>query len=125
MVDEQRADVVTSISDVTRRMRLLEERYTGIRKNVQVIEQNLVADNKRFFNELKTLTAELTEVRHELAEVKDQMKLIITELRECAKKEEVLVLEKYINLWEPVHFVTRNEVERIVERAIEEKIEKQ
>ena len=36
----------------------------------------------------------------------------------CAKTEDVQVLDRYINLWEPANFVTRTEVEKIVDEAI-------
>ena len=38
----------------------------------------------------------------------------ISELKNAAKRDEVKVLEKYINIWNPVKFVTQNEVESIV-----------
>lgn len=129
LIDEGRVEVVTSVSDLSRRMRLLEERHTGLRKNVQVVEQNHLGDSKRFFTEVKTINTELSELHHELSEVKEELRLVITELRECAKREQVMVLEKYINLWEPVNFVTRHEVERIVEQSVErllnDKLEKE
>ena len=49
------------------------------------------------------------------------MGLIIKELQSVARKEEVKVLEKYINLWNPIKFVTSNEVEQIVNDALERK----
>ncbi len=33
----------------------------------------------------------------------------------------IKVLEKYVNMWEPLNFVTRKEVERIVREVLEEK----
>jgi hypothetical protein len=46
--------------------------------------------------------------------------MIIKELRMSAKKEEVDGLKKYVELWEPVKFVTQNQVEKIVEEKVEE-----
>ena len=40
---------------------------------------------------------------------------------ECAKKEHVKVLEKYINMWEPVNFVTKKDVEDIVKNMLKKK----
>lgn len=41
-----------------------------------------------------------------------------------ATKEEVHTLNKYINLWEPVNFVTQNEVEKIISRMLDDRLRK-
>jgi len=43
---------------------------------------------------------------------------IIKELDIFAKKEQLKVLEKYINLWNPLNFVTTKEVEKIIEEKL-------
>ena len=50
----------------------------------------------------------------------EKMKMIIKELKLCSKSEDLTVLKKYIDLWDPVRFVTQNEVEKIIEEKIEE-----
>ena len=39
-------------------------------------------------------------------------------MKTSAKRDEVKVHEKYINLWNPVKFVTQNEVESIVKEIL-------
>ena len=46
------------------------------------------------------------------------MDLIIKELKLTAGKEEVLILKKYIDLWNPMNFATQRDVERLVEEKI-------
>lgn len=113
-------EVSTSIIDISRRLRVIEERYANLRKSIQLNEQNMLATNKRLETEIKTTNADVDEIKKEIANIKDEIMLIVKELRETAKKEEVAVLEKYINLWEPVNFVTQAEVEKIVKRIIEQ-----
>ena len=40
-------------------------------------------------------------------------------IKDCAKTDDVKVLENYINLWDPIKFVTKDEVARIVEEALD------
>ena len=68
---------------------------------------------------VKLLTDEVSELKSQLSEIKDEMKLIISELKATAKKEDVEMLDKYINLWEPLNFVTQRDVDIIVKRALE------
>ena len=39
-----------------------------------------------------------------------------------AKKDDVQVMKKYLELWEPIHFVTQEQVEKIVQDMLERKL---
>jgi|SRR3989344_394314 len=109
------------INTLGRRLRLLEEGTTNLRKFFQVTEENTITKNKHYSVEIKTINSDILELRKEMQEIRDKMMLIIKELQSVARKEEVKVLEKYINLWNPIKFVTSNEVEQIVDDAMKRK----
>src|SRR3989338_3253102 len=94
------------VNTLSRRLRLLEEGMTNLRKFFQVTEENTIAKNKHYSVEIKTINSDILELRKEMQEIRDKMMLIIKELQSVARKEEVKVLEKYINLWNPIKFVT-------------------
>jgi hypothetical protein len=106
---------------LSRRLRLLEEGFTNLRRFFQVTEENMIAKNKHFSAEIKTMSSDIIEIRKEIQEVRDKLMLVIRELQTVARKEEVKVLEKYINLWNPIKFVTQNEVEQIINEILEKK----
>ncbi|MBS3098134.1 hypothetical protein J4209_05050 [Candidatus Woesearchaeota archaeon] len=108
------SDLSSGLRDIGTRLRILEERYTNLQTKTQITEQNMLSRNKLLSTEIKATNLDIHEIKRELIEIKDRILLLIKELQMCAKKEEVNVLEKYINLWEPVNFVTRNEVEDII-----------
>jgi len=107
-------DLSNLVKDLMRRVRVLEERYSSIRKNIQVNEQNVLKMNKKVFADIKSVTLDIADVKRGMHGLKDEVTLIIKELKESVKKEEVQVLEKYIKLWEPLNFVTHNEMEQFV-----------
>ena len=111
--------ITADINNVSRRLRLLEESFTNMRRTLQVTEENMLQKNKTFASEIKTINSEITEIRNEIADVKDKIVMLIQELRTAAKRDEVKVLEKYINLWNPVKFVTQNEVEAMVKDMLQ------
>lgn len=113
------SSLTEEIRNLSRRLRIIEERYTNLRTKQQVIEQNMLSRHKQVTTEIKTTNSDMHELKTEITEIKDRLLLIIKELRECAKKEEVKVLEKYINLWDPVNFITRNEIEGIVREIVD------
>ena len=115
------SDVTNDINTLSRRLRLLEEGFTNLRRFFQVTEENIMAKNKHYSAEIKTITSDISEIRKEIQEVKDKMLLLIREFQNVARKDEVKVLEKYINLWNPIKFVTQNEVQQIINEILERK----
>ncbi len=106
--------LMDDVNVLMRRLRMLEERYSSIQKKNQLTDQNMLANQKKVSTEIKTINMEIDEIKADLAKLKETLSLVIQELKECAKKEDIAVLEKYLKLWEPVKFVTQNQVERIV-----------
>ena len=49
-----------------------------------------------------------------MADIKDKLTLLVKELKLSATKEEVKILEKYISYWEPLSFVTRQELNKFL-----------
>ena len=109
------------MNTLSRRLRLLEEGFTNLRRFFQITEENIITKNKHYSAEIKTLTSDINEIRKEIQEIKDKLVLVIRELQTVARKEEVKVLEKYINLWNPIKFVTQNEVEQIINEVLGKK----
>ena len=113
--------VTSEINSLSRRLRLLEESSANLRRFFQVTEENTIAKNKHYSAEIKTLASDIIEIRKELQELKDKLVMVIRELSVVARKDEVKVLEKYINLWNPVKFVTQNEVEQIINEVLDKR----
>ena len=106
--------VQEDISNISRRLRTLEESFTNLRRALQVTDQNMLGKNKVFATEIRTITLDISDIKNNINEIKEKIMEMVNELEEVAKKEEVKVLEKYINFWNPIKFVTQNEVEAIV-----------
>jgi len=119
---QQAADysgITTDVNTISRRLKLLEEGFTNLRRFLQVTEENMIAKNKHYSAEIKTVASDINEIRKEMQEIKDKILLVIRELQTVSRKEEVKVLEKYINLWNPIKFVTQNEVEQIINEVLD------
>ncbi len=108
------------ISNLSTRLRVLEERSSNMRKKQQLVEQNMLSHRKRFTEEVDLLKDEIDEIKRTIREIETKIIMIIKELRLTAKKEDVDIIKKYVEMWEPVNFVTQNQVEKIVKEFIEE-----
>ncbi|MBU0629106.1 MAG: hypothetical protein KKC75_08000 [Nanoarchaeota archaeon] len=113
--------VSPELESTINRLRVLEERYTNLQTEVRITEENMIKRNKKLSTDIKTLTSDITEIRNEVNEVKDKILMIIKELQMGAKRADVEVLRKYIDMWEPMNFVTHKEVEDLIDEKLKEK----
>lgn len=114
------SDTLENINEVARRLRIIEGRHTDLDRKTQFIEKNMLNEKKRVIRELKANDSDILELKKEIAEIKSKLEMMAADLKNFASKEDVESLRKYIELWEPVNFATREEVEKIVQEAVEE-----
>ncbi len=103
--------------DPTERTRLLESRYSILRERLLVVNQNLISHYRNLYQEIKHLKDDMKEVKTDIFEMKEALRNVIEDLQSCAKKENLKVVEKYINLWNPLNFVTEEEVLELIKRG--------
>jgi hypothetical protein len=109
------------IGNISRRLRLLEESFTNMRRALQVTEQNMLDKNKMFSTEIRTINSDIGDIKKDIAGIKERIMELVEDVEESAKKEDVKVLEKYLEFWNPVRFVSQNEVESIVKEILSKK----
>ena len=113
-------DLAEQMMSSIRRLRILEERGQLLHRKVQVIEQNMISTSKRTESEVRKVQEQLGEMKADIVDIKNTIKMVVTEMQAVAKRQDVEMLKKYITLWEPLNFVTRNEVRRLVAEALED-----
>lgn len=114
--------ILSDLNNLTRRLRLVEERLLELRKKVDMVEENSTSEDKELHIQNKATNAEVSETRKNVSEMKDKMNIMIKELQNAAKLTDVKVLEKYISMWEPIDYVTYESVEKTVEHMIDLKM---
>jgi hypothetical protein len=99
------------------RVRILESRYSLIRDRIFLINQNMIQEYKKLNKEMKLIDSEIRSVKQDLNEIKGIIRNVVNEMQNFARKENVKVIEKYINFWNPLNFVTEKEVIEIMNRG--------
>jgi hypothetical protein len=101
-------------------LRILEERYSLMRSKSQLSEQSMIDLEKSVTKDINSLANELTDLKHEVNDLMDKLRLISEELKNLVEKDEFRVLEKYVDMWQPMNFVTRNELMKLLEQKSKE-----
>jgi septal ring factor EnvC (AmiA/AmiB activator) len=107
--------------DVLSRLRIYEGRYAELRKNIVVVEQNMLSHYQKTNRELKDLYTEVSELRRQIIDIQDNVTKIIKELGLLATKSDVNVLKRVIDYLDPVKFARIDQVERMVKEAMSDK----
>ena len=104
------------MEDLDFRLRLLEERYGKVRERLILINQNMIDEFKLFTTSVETLSEEIKLLRQEMEEIKSITQSLLRASKQFADKKDVKVLEKYINVWNPMNFATQKDLERAMSK---------
>lgn len=113
-------NVNDQISNLTRRLKLIEERFISLKSKSTMLEESEMDEKKIVEKEVKDLGTQIKDIKLSVSQIKDDVLLIIKELQTLAKKDKVDMLEKYIEIWSPINYVSQNEVSKMVKDMIED-----
>jgi predicted nucleic acid-binding Zn-ribbon protein len=117
--------ILDEIGQVTRRVKLLESTIETLRSTIQSLEQNFVREQKESRRDIKVLEEENNELKDSVRTTRDTMKLIVQDIRDLANKQDVEIIKRYLDMWNPVHFITREQMEKRLEEERQDNIHKQ
>ena len=101
-------------------LRGIESKVNNIRRELDIIKQDTSTKQEKINKEIKTIHDNLLELKREEEKTIQKMDLVVKELKITAGKEDVMVIKKYIDFWNPINFVTQRDVERVVEEKMGE-----
>lgn len=105
----------TDFSELIGRIRINESRLSNLRERLSVTDTNTLSEFKKFSIEIKDLNLELKEIKTDIFKLKHTLKDLIKEMSNFANSQDLKVLEKYINMWNPLNFVTEKEVLKLIQ----------
>ncbi len=115
---EPDTSVQQDIAVLSTRLRVAEERYADLRRKLQLIEQNMLMHQKKAVLESKNVQADVMEIKRTVRAMEDKVVMAIKELQLTARKEDVDVLKRYVEMWDPIRFVSYDQVERLIDEKL-------
>ncbi len=98
----------------------VESKVIILRRELEVIKNDSARRMRELDTEMRSAASEVTGLKRELAKTNEQLALVIKELKLTAGKDELMTIKKYLELWNPIKFTSKEEVERMIESRIEE-----
>ena len=112
--------VSSTVLDIATRVKLLEQRVDNLRGHLEIIDGSLIEKHKSVISELRDAEDGMRSLRADIDSLKELTERVAKRMEALASKEEVKVLERYVELWQPLQFVTRAEVKTIVQSILKE-----
>lgn len=109
--------------DMNARLRSIEGRYNLLRDRVLIVNENFVGHVKNANATNESMAGDITEIKQDLFKIKEALKHLVSEMEMFARREDVRLLEKYINLWNPMNFMTEKDVIRLIKKGDDERTE--
>ncbi len=99
-------------------MKGLESKLNNLIREVNVLKNDYTKKQRGTSGDIKHLSEEFLELKRLQDNFQEKLSLVIQELKRTAGAEEVLVLKKYLDLWNPLNFATQRDVERIMDAKL-------
>ncbi|MBU1112205.1 MAG: hypothetical protein ABIG93_00505 [archaeon] len=101
-------------------VKALESKINNLNREFALVKNDLIKRNNDLKKDMKNLDKEVFDLRGQMEESTKKIDLVIKELKQTAGNEEVQVLKKYIEFWNPMNFVTQKDLDRFFEQKKQE-----
>ena len=99
-----------AIFSVVEKQKTLETNLELAEEKINLIDYNSIENFKKIFEEIRDLKKENMPIKENIEEISETNKKIISQLKKVALKDEILKIEKYIDFWQPLEFVTKEKL---------------
>ena len=96
----------------------VESKVNTLIREVDILKNDYIKKYNDLKRDLKVLTDDFLDLKRTQDQAQQKMDLVIKELKQTAGVEEVAVLKKYVEYWNPLNFVTQKDLERAVQAKL-------
>lgn len=117
------SEAVKIVSANTRRIRALEQRFDVLEMRVGAVEQKIIEEIEELKKSFDRISADVKNLSRSISLIRNEVLRMDKRLNKTAKRAEVKELESLLELYNPIksRFVTREEVERLVDEKLSKK----
>ena len=106
------------MSDFNTRLRDIDERSRLIRERVLLLGKNLISSRQDADEELSQIRKDNQEIKKDLEKIKKVTNSLLTEFNKFVKREELTIVERMLKDFEPLEFMRRKDVEKLITESI-------
>lgn len=115
---DARIAVNNQIVNISRRIQIIESKTDNIIEKNQIFEKNFLNVSQNMKKDTIKINSDINDIKENIKKINNTLKLVIEELKLRAKVSDFKVLEKYIEFFSPLKYVTMDEVQSLINDAI-------
>ena len=104
-----------SMQDSNTRLRDLEERNSILKERVLLLGKNLLEAKEELENEVREIKKQNTALTREFESINEAIKSLLEDSSRSVKRDEMLLVERMLKDFQPLEFMRRKDVEKLVE----------
>ncbi len=101
-------------SDLSRKLRMMEDRYSRIKKKTEFNESSLISSEQEFNKELKILIDDINSLKQDFLDLNENVDILKEELSNSVSRHEFRSLQKYVDYWDNFNFLTEKDLEKYI-----------
>ncbi|RLI98529.1 MAG: hypothetical protein DRO99_00530 [Candidatus Aenigmatarchaeota archaeon] len=115
-------ELVDRTNTDTARIRILEQQADIVKSRMESVEQNVVTQRKQTEKTVSEVSAKTEEINNRVTKLESTIRELIKEIKKLASVSNIKELESLVDMYSPLksEFLTRDEVERLIEKKLEE-----
>jgi len=96
----------------------VESKVNTLVREVDVLKNDYIKKHTDLKRDLKIFNEDVLTLKRAQEQAQQKIDLVIKELKQTAGVEEVAVLKKYVEFWNPLNFVTQKDFDRAVQAKL-------
>ena len=112
-------DIMKDLANVRKRVMLIEKDFYIDRMTISKINDSITQESNTFLDEAKNIKIAVAKLRKEINHLKLSLKNTIGEIKKSVTINEVQTLKDRVDAWNPESFVTVEEAEHVLRKALE------
>jgi hypothetical protein len=102
MADTNDSNIMAELSKINRRLTLMENRFSNLSDHVSLIENSLNDRHKSSGKNVSNIEISVKEIRDKVSDFELELKKFNGIISNFASKQDIKILERYINFWNPI-----------------------
>jgi chaperonin cofactor prefoldin len=113
-VNQQDSQLQFLLSDISTRIRDLEERNNSMKERVLMLGQNLITTKETIEERVVMIEKQNSQINLELKKLKSEIESLSSEISNFTRKDEIILVERMLKDFQPLDFARRKDVEEMI-----------
>lgn len=112
-IEQQDNQLQFLLTDLSTRIRDIEERNNSMRERLMLLGQNLLDTRQKVEEKLSEIEKQNSQINSEIKKMKSLAEEISSEMNNFVRKDEIILVERMLKDFQPLEFMRRKDVEEM------------